>query len=194
MSNIWICVISCVWLAGRLASRLASLLLSIRPYCLAWQKLDCWTLHANFSTKFFHTCHAYRHHWPEPFYTTFSDLNLGVRVTRSAQSKTSCLHFLPHFSTEWDEIWYGYETIQAEHPNNSRREILRINGNNYCFLLHQKSKTFPCIQTFTNRFGSNWDSDRSYYTLHFDSCLCDQGHWDARKEKTSVPIISQGYK
>ena len=28
-----------------------------------WQKLDHWTLTANFSTIFFLTCHAYRHHW-----------------------------------------------------------------------------------------------------------------------------------
>ena len=36
---------------------------SIHPSVhLAWQKLLQWTLHANCLTKFFHTCHAYRHH------------------------------------------------------------------------------------------------------------------------------------
>ena len=28
--------------------------------CLVWQKLLCLTLCSNFSTRFFHTCHAYR--------------------------------------------------------------------------------------------------------------------------------------
>ena len=28
-----------------------------------WQKLQCWTLPTNFSTRFFHTGHAHRHHW-----------------------------------------------------------------------------------------------------------------------------------
>ena len=61
MSNIRIYVISHV-------------LLSIH---LAWQKLWLWTLHANFSTRCFHTCHAYWKCWLLPFCTTFNDLDLG---------------------------------------------------------------------------------------------------------------------
>ena len=29
-----------------------------------------WKLYASFSTKFFHTCNAFRHHWQWPFYAT----------------------------------------------------------------------------------------------------------------------------
>ena len=50
---------------------------------------------------------VYQFHWPSPC--------LGV--TRSAQSKTSWLHFLPHFSADQDEIWYSVETVQLEHPD-----------------------------------------------------------------------------
>ena len=39
--------------------------------------LQCWTLCANFSTKLFHTCHAYRDHGLLPFYITFADLDPG---------------------------------------------------------------------------------------------------------------------
>ena len=36
---------------------------SCRPAShLVGQKLKRWTLHANLSTKLFHTCHTYRHH------------------------------------------------------------------------------------------------------------------------------------
>ena len=75
--------------------------------CLAWQK-HCLTLHTNFSTQFFHTWHAYRHHLLLPFYTTFSDLDTGGGGggTRSAQSQTCWLHFLTYSSTDWDEIWW----------------------------------------------------------------------------------------
>ena len=40
-----------------------------------------------------------------------------VGVTRSAQSKTSWLNFLPHFLTDQEEIVYGVEAIQAGHPD-----------------------------------------------------------------------------
>ena len=58
MSNIWIYVI----------------VVFVRwPYiCLAWQKH--WTIHAIFSTKLIHTCHAHRHHLCITFHTTFNDL------------------------------------------------------------------------------------------------------------------------
>ena len=36
----------------------------------------CWTLRANFSTRFFHTSHTDKHHLLLLLYTTFSDLDL----------------------------------------------------------------------------------------------------------------------
>ena len=49
-----------------------------------------------------------------PFYTTFTDSAMP-EVTRSAQSKTSWLHFVVSFSTDQDEIWYGVEAVQVNH-------------------------------------------------------------------------------
>ena len=69
-------------------------------YGSAWQKLSCWTLLANFSTKLFHTCQTYRQHWPRSFYRTFSDLDVGF--------------IFSHTSTHPDEIWY-VDAIQVEH-------------------------------------------------------------------------------
>ena len=40
-------------------------------------------------------------HWPGP----------RRGVTRSPQSKTCLLHFLAHFSTDWDGIWYSDEAM-----------------------------------------------------------------------------------
>ena len=39
--------------------------------------------------------------------------------TRAAESKMSWLHFLAHFSTEWDEISCGVEAVQVERPDNA---------------------------------------------------------------------------
>ena len=47
---------------------------------------------------------------------------------RSAQSKASWLHFLPHFSTDQDEIWYGVETIQVKHPGTIFEQDLMKEG------------------------------------------------------------------
>ena len=66
LSNIWICVISCVYLA------------SWSSICLCCMTI---TLTLVISCKLFnqisHTCHAYRHHWLIPFYITYNDLNLS---------------------------------------------------------------------------------------------------------------------
>ena len=79
---------------------------------LAWQK--CWTFCTNFLTKFCHTAIGTIH-----FYHS---IPLSVPLTlfgghKSAKSKTSWLHFLAHFSTDQDEIWYGVEAVQAENPD-----------------------------------------------------------------------------
>ena len=34
-------------------------------------------------------------------------------VSRSAENKTSGLHFLSHFSTDQDEIWHGHSSRQS---------------------------------------------------------------------------------
>ena len=57
----------------------------------------------------------YRHHWFLLFCTTFSDLDLGWGSQSQGKKQTYWLHFLAHFSTEWDKIWCD-ETIQVEHP------------------------------------------------------------------------------
>ena len=63
---------------------------------LAWQTLKCWTLQNVLLYFSDLPCLLYRHHWLLPFYTAFTDLDLQG-ATRSAQSKTYWLHFLPLF-------------------------------------------------------------------------------------------------
>ena len=94
MNNKWIQVISCVHPAGGLSRG---------------KNID-WTLHANFSTKFFHACHAmgtidFYHFIP------FSMTLALVGVTRSAQSKDCWPQFLTHFSADEDEICCEVEAI-----------------------------------------------------------------------------------
>ena len=59
----------------------------------------------------FHVCHAYRHHWLLPSYTTLSDFDLGLQS--QGQCKAKPLDFL--FSTNQDKIWYDIEAIQVEY-------------------------------------------------------------------------------
>ena len=54
--------------------------------------------------QFFHTCHAGRHHWCLPLYTTFTDLRPCLDATRSLWNKTCQLQFLPHISFDREEI------------------------------------------------------------------------------------------
>ena len=44
--------------------------------------------------KFFHTCHAYRHHWLLPFYTLFSDLDPGCGSQGQRKAKPLGFIFL----------------------------------------------------------------------------------------------------
>ena len=72
--------------------------LAIWPSILAMQKIQCWTLHTNFSTKLFHTRHAFKgiidfYH----FYTTFTDLDLAwdhkVSTRQNLLTSFSCTLF-----------------------------------------------------------------------------------------------------
>ena len=47
---------------------------------------------------------------------TFSDLDLDWGYVISGKHNCS-LHFLAHFSSEWEEIWCGVEAIKVEHPD-----------------------------------------------------------------------------
>ena len=70
-----------------------------------------WTLCSNFSTKFFHTCHIYGHKFA--FYH-FKSLSITLTLAgghKVSMRKIWLVHFVAHFSTEWDQIWYGNEAI-----------------------------------------------------------------------------------
>ena len=148
----------------------------------------------NLSTKFVHTCHAYRHHWLLQFCTTFTVLDLACgHKWVTAQSKPSWLHFLAHFSIDQDGIGYGVEAIQAEHPRLVLGEIY-WNKRNNCFVDCIKTLTWACI------FGwwwidliQTWYDDRYYRTLYFDTDLIyldlDSMSQECKKAKTYVPII-----
>ena len=60
ISIVWINVVSCVWLAGQLSCMAKTLMLDLTRNC---------------STKFVHTWHTNSHHWLQPFYTAFTDLD-----------------------------------------------------------------------------------------------------------------------
>ena len=98
ISIIWIYVMSCVRLAGWLA---------IQVSCIS--KLLSWTLQVNCSTKFFHTCHAYRHHLLLPFYSSSLTFTLpgSLKVSSKQNLMASFSHI--HFnSSGWNTILYQF--------------------------------------------------------------------------------------
>ena len=99
------CKTNCVCVAGWLAVCLST-------HC-AWQKLKPLALWANFSSRHFHACHVYRHHWLWPFFTSFSDLDCGHKVS---EKQNLIIQFLAHFSSNQGEIWCDVEAVCFELP------------------------------------------------------------------------------
>ena len=68
---------------------------------------------ANFSTKFFHTYHAYRHHWLLPVCTAFTDLDLawGSQV-RGSLSRMIVYYCTLHFNTSLIDL--GHDSRSHE--------------------------------------------------------------------------------
>ena len=134
---------------------------------LVWQKLWCWALRANFSTKQFQTCPAYRYHWLLPFYTASNDL-LGWGSQSQCKSKTCGLQFLHTFQLNGKKS--GVVIIQVEHLSITFEWDFCNQGKQMLFYwLRKKSSTVACIQMFMNWFGSNLVSWDVVLTLHFDT-------------------------
>ena len=154
------------------------------------------TWHANRSIKFFRTCHACRHRWLLPFYTTSMTLTLPgchkvsaklvdtvdfyhfiplqwpwpfLGVTRSVQSLTCWLHFLPHFASAQDEIWGGDEQFKL---NILRLIWVRtIETRAITAVLHTVSEIqmLACIWAFLIQFDSSlvWWQILLYFTFWY---------------------------
>ena len=72
------------------------------------------------------------------------------QVTRSVQSKTCWIHFLAYKSTDQDDIWYGVETNQIEHPDTSFKWDLLNEGNGagIAQLVVYKPRSSLCTHAF----------------------------------------------
>ena len=108
-SIIWIFVMSCLCPASCLAKTLTLDIMRklfnqwvVFVQRLAWQKLWHWTLCANCSTKFFHTCHVIC----TIDFCHFIPLLVTLMLTGShkVSRKSYWFHFLPHFSSDQSEI------------------------------------------------------------------------------------------
>ena len=180
MSMIWINVMSCVGLAS-----------GWRPSCMARNlTLD---ITCKLFNQFFHTCHAYKHHWLQPFYSPFTNLDIAWR------SKDQCKeNLMASFSrtlfnwSGWNFIWcwsksswtswyYFWATFKGT------REITAV--------LWTVSKTFKVgmlSDVYEWIWFATWCDDRYCCALHVDTSLTDldldsisQG---CDKAKISAPI------
>ena len=67
-----------------------------------------------------------------------------------------CSFCLTQFLTDQDEIWYGVEAIQGEHPNSIFEWEIMQQGKSLLFYRPcQKPQALACILTFMTRFASN---------------------------------------
>ena len=114
-----------------------------------------WTLHVNCSTTFFHTCHAYRHHWLLPFCTTVTDLDLAWELQDQRKVKRTDFIFLHTFHL----IKIRFNVMKQLKLNILRLLLSGIcwnEGHDGCFYsLHQQNLALACIQIFINWFDSN---------------------------------------
>ena len=122
--------------------------------CLERWKL--WTLHACFSTRFFHTCHGYRHHWLLPYFIPHSatlTLAEGHKISWKQNLLASFSRILFNWPG-WNVI--GYWSKSGWRPWFYFWERFdRNKGNNCCLLAVSKILTLTCIRTVINGFGSN---------------------------------------
>ena len=122
---------------------------------------------------------------------------LTLADTKSLVSKTSWLHYLEQFWTEWNEVRYGDKPNQVEHLLLS--EIYVIKGNNKCLLtttensdIGMQSDIYELIIMVWNRYD-----DKYYWSVHCDTSLgdfdTDSRSQGCEKVKTSVLILSQSF-
>ena len=120
-----------------------------RAGCLAWQKLYCWTLHANCSTNFLHTYHANRHLWLLLFCTTFNFTDLDLAWALQGQHEANLLTFLHTFlliRIKFDVVIEQFKVNMIQRLLLS--EIYWNKGSNCCFT--------DCVQKI---FNVSIDSD-----------------------------------
>ena len=98
---------------------------------------------ATFSTKFFHSLHAYRYPWPLPFYTTFRGLDLGGK---QKLVRFSFLHTL-YFSSRWHRSArkgpYALHPVSQQSPQGCPR-----NSANICLVTGQDESLCTGLKPF----------------------------------------------
>ena len=147
-----------------------------------------WTLHANLSTNFFHTCHARRHHWLLPFYTTFTDSDLGWESKgqhkQNLLASFSCTlfnwsgwNFICCWSNSSWTLWYYFWDL--------------INKGNNCCLTGCFKILWPAFGLLGIDLVQSSHYDRYNQNLHCDIKLTyfdpHSRSQECKKAKTSAP-------
>ena len=97
----------------------------------------------------------------------------ALRVTRSAQSKANWLHFLPHFSSDQDEIYVVMKLLKLNIVTLHWVDLLKQGKKPAVLLTKSKTLMLACISVFIINVIRTWYDGRYYYTLHFDTNLID---------------------
>ena len=141
-----------------------------------------------FKPFFSHTCYAYRHHWPLLFYTTFSDLDLGLGSQGQHKGKPVNFIFSHIFNCSGWNLILVLNTLML-----LLSEIL---------LESEVSPVLLCQKNFYSEMYSDmclaqiWYNDRNccYRTLHLDTSLSDldlHSRSQGPERAENVPVISQ---
>ena len=131
---------------------------------------------------------------PIDFYH-FILLSLTLIMGSQGQRKVKLGFIFTHlFSTDWDEIWYGVEEIQAQYPGTVIGwDLMKQMKQLLFYWLYQKR--WYAFRRLWTALIQTWCDDRYYHTLHFDTSLTnfdlDSLSHEYKKAKPSVPVISQ---
>ena len=88
---------------------------------LGWRKPKQRTFEQTFQIDSFIPAMIITIHWPLPFYTTCSDHNLGWGSQGQKEAKVILVSFSGTLQNDQDEIWFGVEAVQVDHPHYGER-------------------------------------------------------------------------
>ena len=142
-----------IWYEGQPVSRLSQITKTL--------------LYTNFSTKFVHTCHAYRHHWFAIFIPV-SGLDLYWGSPEQWKAKPNCFFFL-HTLFNWSgsdlklcwcsSSWIAWLYVKVI--------FLSLRVMTFFYLLNQNLATLQCSRHSWRDFIQTWNDDRCCWMLHF---------------------------
>ena len=150
--------------------------------------------------KYFHTCHACRHHWHLPCYTTFTDLYLGWVLHAKQNLLASFSHSFQLITVECDMV---LKQLKLNILVLFLSEIYWSKENTCCFTDCIKNLCWHAFRYLWNDLVQTLYNDRYCWSLHFDTGLTDHDvrskidhdlHWESQECEKAKLLFKLSHK